>query len=321
MAITGPALSQKSTFDLQGHRGARGLKPENTLAAFAEALRIGVTTLELDLALTDDDVLVLSHDPELQPHLTRTDDGAWLDGAEPPVIRELDLEEVQAFDVGRINPESRYARRFPHQEPVDGARIPTFEQVLALTVRAGNSEVRFNIETKLSPDKPDVAPDPETFATAVVELVRRHKIASRTMVQSFDWRTLRQVRQLAPEIATACLTVQEDWLDNIQVGREGPSPWTAGLDIDDHDGSVPDLVRAASCAVWSPYWRGLDADAMASARDLGLQVVVWTVNEPEDMRRLIDLGVDGIITDYPNRLRAVMAERGMPLPAPTPVEP
>jgi glycerophosphoryl diester phosphodiesterase len=305
--------------DLQGHRGARGLAPENTLPAFATALAIGVTTLEMDLGVSRDGVVVVAHDPALDPDLTRTADGAWLD-APGPLLRELTLAEIQSYDVGRIRPGSRYAERFPDQEPVDGATIPTLAQVVALTREAGNQAVRFNVETKLTPLTPAATLAPEPFAAAVIDTIREQGIEDRTTVQSFDWRTLAAVQAIAPEIATACLTAEQPWLNNLERGRDGGSPWLGGHDADDHP-SVPALVAASGCRIWLPFAGELQAGDLATAHAIGLEVIVWTVNEPAQMGALIDLGVDGIITDYPDRLRAVMAERGRALPEPTPLRP
>lgn len=305
-------------FDLQGHRGARGLLPENSLPAFAEALTLGVTTLELDLGLSADGHLMVSHDPKLNPDLTRGPDGNWL--ASPgPALFSLELAELRHYDVGRINPSSRYASRFPSQRPVDGTRIPTLAEVFALSHRAGNSTVRFNVETKLSPMAPTLTADPKRFADAVVNLAREHGMGHRVTVQSFDWRTLARVQERAPEMRTAYLSAQQRWLDNIAAGQPGASPWTAGLDVDDVGGSVPRLVKRAGGEVWSPFYQEVSRANLEEARDLGLRVIVWTVNETADMHELIQLGVDGIITDYPDRLRRVMSAEGMPLPEPTPV--
>lgn len=145
-------------------------------------------------------------------------------------------------------------------------------------------------------------------------MVRDAGLASRTTVQSFDWRTLIVMRRIAPEIACACLTIEEADEDNIARGQPGPSPWTAGLDIDDVDGSVPRLVQAAGCTVWSPYVRNVTAATLTEAKSLGLKTIPWTVNERADMQRLIDMGVDGIISDYPDRLRAEMKSKNLPLP-------
>ena len=297
-------------FDLQGHRGARGLMPENTLAGFARALTLGVTTLEMDIGISRDGHLIISHDSRLNPALTRGRDGKWL-MAPGPAINSLSLQQLTGYDVGRLDPNSRYAQRFPRQRAVDGERIPTLAQVLLLPPAAGNSQVRLNLETKLSPLEPQLTPPPEEFARKLVDQVRAAGATGRVTVQSFDWRTLRHVQTLAPEIDTAYLTAQQRWLDNIQAKRPGASPWTAGMDVDDFGGSIPRMIARAGGAIWSPYFRELDRAQLQEAKALGLRVVVWTVNEAPEMRQLMVLGVDGIITDYPDRLREVARQLGM----------
>lgn len=308
----GIAAHAADGFDLQGHRGARGLAPENTLAAFRKALEIGVTTLELDLAMTRDGALVVSHDPALNPDIVRGPNGQWL-SAPGPAINTLTLAELKRYDIGRVNPRSRYARQLSEQVAVDGERFPTLKEVVDLARGSGKS-VRFNIETKLRPDRPAEAPPPDVFAKAVVDFWRSEQIATVAAVQSFDWRTLVEVKRLAPDIRTVCLTIQQDSFDNVQKGRPGPSPWTAGLDVDELAGSVPRLVQRAGCAVWSPFYPELTSESLREAAALGLDVIPWTVNEKADMARLIDLGVQGIITDYPDRLRQVMTGKNLPLP-------
>jgi glycerophosphoryl diester phosphodiesterase len=300
-------------FDLQGHRGARGLAPENTLAAFETALRAGVTTLELDLAMTADDVLVVSHDRRLNPDHTRGPDGKFLE-REGPAIRSLTLAELQRYDVGRLKPGSAYAASLPEQRAVDGARIPALTELFDMVRRLGADHVRFNIETKITPTSGADTPDPEAFAAAFAKIVREAGLTARASVQSFDWRTLAALKRIAPEIERVCLTVEALNFDSIRRGEPGPSPWLDGRDIDEFGGSVPHLVAAAGCAAWSPLHRNARPDDVAAAKALGLKVIPWTVNERADMERLIGLGVDGIITDYPDRLRAVMAAREMPLP-------
>jgi glycerophosphoryl diester phosphodiesterase len=311
------AATAAPAFDLQGHRGARGLMPENTIEAFRTALGIGVTTLELDLAMTKDGILVVSHDSVLNPDHTRGPDGTFL-AAPGPAIRSLTLPELERYDVGRLKPGSSYAARFPEQRGMDGVRIPTLAAVFELVRQTKADQVRFNIETKLTPTSGADTPDPETFASAVAAAVRDAGLAGRAAVQSFDWRTLMVLRRVAPEIERVCLTVEQPDEDNIQRGRPGASPWTAGLDIDDFGGSVPRLVAAAGCGVWSPFFRNLTPEAVVEATSLGLRVIPWTVNEPPEMERVIELRVAGIITDYPDRLRAVMAKKDMPLPPPVP---
>ena len=248
----------------------------------------------------------MHHDRALNPDHTRDAAGAWLAPPGPP-LRALDLAALLQFDVGRAAPGSRTAKRFPEQVPRDGTRIPTLAEVLSLGRQPGAERIRFNVETKLSPLAPEETAAPEEFARVVIAVLREAGMIDRANVQSFDWRVLLEARNLAPELSTVCLSVERRWLDNILRGRPGPSPWTAGLDIEGFGGSVPRLVEAAGCAVWSPYYRDLTAETLAEARDLGLRAVVWTVNEADDMRALARLGVDGIITDYPDRAIKALA--------------
>lgn len=317
MALIGStALAQG--FDLQGHRGARGLMPENTLPGFAAALAIGVTTLELDLAVTADNQVVVMHDPRFEPEIARAPGGAWLQQSSP-TVRSMTLATVKSYDVGRLNPSSKYAEQYPRQQPVDGTSVPTLGEVFELVESSGNQAVKFNIEVKINPQRPLLTLLPGPFVEAVIDVVRRYRMEDRVVLQSFDWRVLKKAQDLAPEITTAYLTVNQDWLSNLQTGVDGPSPWLAGLDVDNFGGSAARAIRAAGGDVWSAYHKEVDAAAIKRAHELGLTVIVWTVNQTSRMRELIEMGVDGIITDYPDRLRRLLIELGIPVPEPTPV--
>jgi len=309
-------LAAETPFDLQGHRGARGLRPENTLAAFAHALSIGVTTLELDTAVTRDGVVVVSHDSELNPDITRDRSGHWLTKTGPAIF-SLTFADLERYDVGRTKPGSAYALRFKDQVAQDGERIPKLAALFALVEKSGNAAVRFNIETKLDPRTPDLTPGPSAFAEALVAEIRKAGMEKRATIQSFDWRTLKVVKRIAPKIATVCLTTQRGDDDNIGLGKPGPSAWLGGLDVHAFGGSVPNLVKAAGGSVWSPDFADLSAAALAESHTHGLLVIPWTANHPDDMARLIDMGVDGLISDRPDLLRRVLVEKGRVVPRPT----
>lgn len=294
-----------NAFDLQGHRGARGLSPENTLAGFRTALSLGVSTLETDMAITREGVIVLSHDPLLNPDLVRLD-GKWIKTAGPP-IHELSLAELKRYDVGRINPASKYAQQFPQQKPVDGERFPTLEELFAMA----GLDVRFNLEIKTDPTKPDITLDPVLFAEFAIAAIRKGNAQERSTIQSFDWRGLLAVQHLSTGIATSCLSIESSGMDTVRRNAAQASPWLGGLDLAAHGGSVPRLAKAAGCSVWSPFWRNVTAENVRQSHDLGLKVIPWTVNEPADMEKLIDLGVDGLITDYPDRAKPVLAAKGL----------
>jgi glycerophosphoryl diester phosphodiesterase len=304
MLCVAPVLA----FDLQGHRGARGLLPENTLPSFERALALGVTTLELDIAITSDGVLVISHDPALNPDITRDASGRFLD-ERGPLIHSMTWAQLQAYDVGRLKPGTAYARLYPEQQPIDGLRIPRLSDLFELVKRSGDDKVRFAIETKLVPDKPAETPAPEAFARAVVEEIRKAGMAGRSQILSFDWRTLQVVQKIAPELATVYLTIQRRF-DNIGAGRPEGSLWTAGFQYRDH-GSVPKMIKAAGGSHWSVFFHDLTPALAKEAQALGLKVLVWTVNEPAEMEKMLGYGIDGLITDRPDLARKLLESRGI----------
>ncbi len=310
LAIAALAAAPSHAFDLQGHRGARGLAPENTLPAFERALQVGVTTLELDVGVTADGVVVVSHDPYLNPAITRDAAGRWLEG-KGPLLRNLTWAQLQAYDVGRIKADTPYATTFSAQEPRDGTRVPSLAQLFDLVKARNADHVRFNIETKIDPRQPADTVPPAQIVQALLKVIRDAGMTRRVSIQSFDWRTLQMVQVLEPAIPTVYLTVQTANNDNTQGGL-----WTADLQLADHGGSVPRLVKAAGGKVWSPNAGALTEAAVKEAQGLGLQVIPWTVNSPADMERIVGWGVDGLITDYPDRLREVLARRGVALPPP-----
>ena len=311
LALAGALAIASAThaFELQGHRGARGLVPENTLPAFERAIALGVTTLELDIAITSDGVLVIHHDPTLNPATTRDASGQFLD-RRGPSIHSLTWAQLQTYDVGRLNPRSDYGKNYPDQQPMDGTRIPRLSDLFDLVKRLGDGKVRFAIETKLRPTHPEETPAPEPFARAVVDEIRKAGMAARSQILSFDWRTLQIVQKIAPEIPTVYLTAQQRWLDNISADRAEGSAWTAGFQYRDL-GSVPKMVKAAGGAYWSVFYGDLDQQKLKEAQSLGVKVLVWTVNDATLVSRMVDWGVDGLITDRPDIARKVLESRGV----------
>jgi glycerophosphoryl diester phosphodiesterase len=305
-------------FDIEAHRGGRALFPENTLASFANALTMGVDTLELDIGVTRDDAIVVSHERGLNPDLARNPDGLYVAPPGIPFVR-LRLEDVKKYDVGQIRPGSAYAAQFPDQHAVPGTPIPTLREVIDLVRKSGDRHVRLNIETKIDPNHPDESPDPQRFVTLLLDLLAAEKFSDRVMVQSFEWRTLLLVQKLAPAIPTVYLTLQRGSAPTVFPDKA--SEWTAGFNPAEHEGSLPRTIKAAGGAIWSPYFGDVNPALISESHGLGLQVVVWTVNKEADIARMIDMGVDGIISDHPDVLRRVAGEKGMALPKGWPVIP
>jgi len=279
-----------------GHRGARGLWPENTLGGFTGALALGVDALELDVALTADGVVVVSHDPALNPEITRDATGAWLSNP-GPLIRSLTAAELEAYDVGRLRPGTSYATLFPEQSPRDGERIPCLADVLRLSNDTG-----FIIELKTFPGDPGRGASGPELAEAVVAVADAAGVTSRITVEGFDWRGPRHLRRVRPEVRLA-------WLTRAGTVRDA-ALWWDGPHPADFGGSVPRVVAGEGGPVWAPDHTDLTQDQLDEAHTLGLAVIPWTVNGAEDMARLIGWGVDGIVTDRPDRARQVVAAMG-----------
>jgi glycerophosphoryl diester phosphodiesterase len=274
--------------EIQGHRGARGLWPENTLPGFAKALELGVDVLELDVALTADGVPVLHHDQALRDGTVR-DRGPYrpVDPAYPYVgrpIRELTLAQVKTVDAG-----VRHSRFAETQTPVPGAEVPTLAEVCALVAP---HDVLLAVEIKTDPSWPEV----ETITTAAVKVLESHGLTGRSRLLAFDWRVLGVARALLP-CGDRVALVEPDTLD---------ASWMAGQDP--AGGLVAAAARAGATMI-SPKGVMVTPELVAAAHDRGLRVVVWTVNDPAEMARHIAFGADAIVTDYPDRLGDVLKRR------------
>lgn len=299
--------------EAHGHRGARGLRPENTLPSFAHAIEVGVDALELDVTLTADGAVVATHDAHISPFTCR--DTAPHEPGDPRFpyvgrpVSQLTLGQVATLDCGMTLPGGE-PDRFAHtQVPVPGARMPTLAEVADLLLRYDARTVRLTIEAKTDPTAECPSPDPAELAGRVAEVLAAYDLTGRVTVQSFDWRVLPHAARAMPEAIRAALA---------DPATTGPgSPWLAGADPSARGDGPAGLVAAAAgigAHRLAPEHTMVDADLVAAARARAMPVVVWTVNDPAEMHALIAAGVDGVITDYPDRLRAVMAARGMPLP-------
>ncbi|NBC08979.1 MAG: glycerophosphodiester phosphodiesterase [Bacteroidetes bacterium] len=276
--------SQAKPFDWQGHRGARGLLPENTVPAFLKALEYPqVKTLELDLAVSQDSQLVVSHEPWMSHHICSHPDGRPVTEAEEDelLIFQMPYDSVRQYDCG-----SRGNARFPQQQ-AQPAYKPLLREVVqeaeAFAKQQERALPRYNIEIKLEPDYDGVkAPGPQTFARLLLEEIKTLGIAERATVQSFDVRPLQQLHRMDSSITTALL------IDN-------PNGVAVNLQA---LGYTPDI--------YSPYYKMVTANVVKTVHDRGMKIIPWTVNDTTAMKALIELGVDGIITDYPDRIRDVI---------------
>lgn len=273
-----PLATAAPRIQVHGHRGARALRPENSLPAFRYAMAQGVDVLELDLAVTKDDVLVVSHDPHMNPAFCQGPTGA------ETLIRRMTLAELRQWDCGaKANP------AFPRQQAVPGTRVPTLQEVFDL-VKEAKSRVEFNIETKITPAHPERTPSPEKFAELVRDAVRANGMTSRVILQSFDFRTLHAMKKLEPAMRLSALY------------PDSPK--------DPHRTPV-DLARESGATIVSPHYSTVVAEEVADAHKAGLQIVPWTANDPAAWDKLIAAKVDAIISDDPATLIAYLKAKGL----------
>ncbi|HUQ92788.1 MAG TPA: glycerophosphodiester phosphodiesterase, partial [Bryobacteraceae bacterium] len=256
---------------VHGHRGARAIFPENTIPAFEYAIQTGVDALEMDLAVTKDNVLVVSHDPTMNPLICEGPAG-------PAVIRQMTLQQVKQWDCGaKQNP------AFPKQRTVAGTRVPTLDEVLALAPRG---RFDFNIETKIYPDRPALTPSPEEFARLLAAAIRKHNLIDRVIVQSFDFRTLHAMKKLLPKVRLSALY------------EPGPKDFVT-------------LGREAGAGIVSPHQKIVTPALVKAAHEAGLVVIPWTANTPQQWDKLIEAKSDAIISDDPAALILYLKKKGL----------
>ncbi|RSN67346.1 glycerophosphodiester phosphodiesterase [Actinomadura sp. WAC 06369] len=324
VAVPAEAGERRGTrFDLQAHRGGLGLVAESTTAAFANALELGVSTLELDVQITADRRAVVTHDRQVSAKKCRDTRPAFPGDPEYPYVgkyvKDLTLRQVRTLDCGSLTlPEH------PGQRPVPGARMPLLGEVFDLVHRYRAYGVKLNVETKVEAGAPHETAPREQFVRITAHEVRKARMLRQVTIQSFDWGALMRMREVEPRLELVALTNR----DFLQTGQPGRSPWLGGIDIDDFGGDPLAAVRSFGASAFSPvhgfpqngkvtdpgYRPYVTRDMVRRAHRLGLKVVPWTVNDPATMNALMDDGVDGLITDRPDLLRAVMDGRGLRLP-------
>lgn len=309
------------------HRGGAGLWPENTLEAFTHAIDVGADGVELDVHLSRDGVLVVHHDESLKPSIARGADGKWLERP-TPLIKDLTYAELQRYDIGELRPGSGYGARYPAQTPIGGARIPSLEDVLALVKSRAGADFHIYVELKTALLDLTQSAAPEPLADAAAALVRRMEMGRQVSFVSFDWRALAHAKKLAPEISNAFTTLPFFQIDPedgsaahdkpgsedeaIRAASRTGAPWAAGYDWRDQSGPtfaarMMKAMGAAPADGWFAWHGDVTAETAALAKELGLKVSCWTVDEPAEMQRLAALGVDAILTDRPDRFRATFA--------------
>ena len=293
-------LAKPNHIKIYGHRGARGDLPENTLDSFKYLFDNNINAYETDILISKDLVPVIAHDFRLDPSRTKDNEGNWITD-ENIKIFDLTYEELLKFDVGSVNKLSRYGRRFINQKKLKNQKIPKLSELLEMSKKNKSENLLINLEIKSTPDEENLTPEPEDTVKLVMKDINGTHLKNKIIVSSFDWRTLTVIKNNYPEIPRAYLTQHLTGI-NINQTIYNRSPWLSFLPYyEDHE--LPVIIKSQGGKAWHPYRKDITKKLVDISHQEDLPVNVWTVNKEYDMLKMIEYGVDGIMTDYPLRLK------------------
>ena len=281
-----------------GHRGARGLFPENSMVGFENILKMGVTLIELDVVFSKDKTPIITHDHTINPSTSRDVDGEFVN--ENIKVSSLTVEQIKNYEIGRLDLDSDYGKRFPEQAQLDGIYMPTLQELFEKMQQPEFEQMRLMVEIKSEPNYS--SQDRENIASLVIKQIREANLSNKVLLHSFDWLLLSEFKKKDPKITTSFLTKK-----GYQNESENYYPSQVFMqDAAGYSNSVPEKISALGGSVWCPYFKDITRDRLLSARENNLIVVVWTLNERDDIEAMIDLGVDAIVTDYPPRVMSAL---------------
>ena len=293
-------LSKPNHIKIYGHRGARGDLPENTLESFKYLFENNINAYETDILISKDLVAVVAHDFRLDPSRTKDNEGNWIED-ENLKIFDLTYEELSKFDVGSVNKLSRYGRRFINQKKLENQRIPKLSELLVMSSKNKSEKLLINLEIKSTPEEENLTPEPEDTVKLIMSDINESSLKDKIIVSSFDWRTLSVIKNQYPEIPRAYLTQHLTGI-NINQTIYNRSPWLSFLPYyEDHE--LPKIIKSQGGKAWHPYRKDITKELVDISHQEDLPVNVWTVNKEYEMLKMIEYGVDGIMTDYPLRLK------------------
>ena len=295
-------LSKPNHIKIYGHRGARGVLPENTLDSFQYLFDNDIKAYETDILISKDLIPVITHDFRLSPSMTKDSEGNWLENEDVKII-DLTYDQISKFEVGSLNKLTKYGRRFLNQKKLPNQKIPKLSQLLDLTTKNNNSNLIINLEIKSTPVQENLTPPPDVLAKIVIEEVNKSSLINKIIYSSFDWRVLREIKNYNSEIPRAYLTQDQR---NIY----DQSPWMDFTPLHNNV-DLPKLIKAHGGKAWHPYHKNINEKNIKIAQSENLPVNVWTVNKEDDMLRMIDYGVDGIMTDYPVQLKELCEKKNI----------
>jgi len=307
--MSNPFLNKPNYVRIYGHRGARGEIIENSIEGFEHTFALGIKAIEFDVLISQDKIPVLSHDFHLTPSMTKDEAGNWLKDTEFKIF-DKSYDELSKYNIVSFDPESKYGKRFKKQKPVRNAKIPKLSDLFELASKENNKDVFLNLEIKSTPIRTGLTPSPSDTVSLILKDIDKYKLEDRIVISSFDWRILTELKKLNPKILRSFLTLQQDLSTKKKTIFED-SPWLGKKFPLDDLFLLPKIIKSLEGHVWSVFYRDVTKQNIDLAHELGLAVIVWTVNRESDIVRMIDYGVDGIITDYPKKTQDICLSRNI----------
>ena len=307
--MTNPFLTKPNYVRIFGHRGARGEIAENSIEGFKHTFALGIKAVEFDVVISKDKIPVLYHYFNLMPYLVKDESGNWLKNSELKVF-DKSYEELSKYNIGGLDPESKHGKRFKEQKLLKNAKIPKLSELLELASRKENKDVFLNLEVKSTPSKIGLTPTPSDTVSLILKNIDTYKLEDRIIVSSFDWRILYELKKQNSRILRGFISLQQD-LSTTKKNIYENSPWMAKNYSPDQLFLIPNIIKSLEGHVWSAFYRDVTKQNVELAHKHGLATCVWTVNREQDIIRMIEYGVDGIITDYPKKAKEICKSKNI----------
>ena len=302
-------LNKPNYVRIYGHRGARGEIAENSMEGFKHTFALGIKAIEFDVVISKDKIPVLYHYFHLISDMTKDESGNWLKNSELKVF-DKSYEELSKYNIGGLDPESKHGKRFKEQKLLKNAKIPKLSELLELVSRKENKDVFLNLEVKSTPFKMGLTPIPSDTVSLILKDIATYKLEDRIIISSFDWRILYELKKQNPNILRGFITLQQD-LSTTKKNIYENSPWMAKNYSLDQLFLLPNIIKSLEGHVWSAFYRDVTKQNVELAHKHGLATCVWTVNREQDIIRMIEYGVDGIITDYPKKVQEICKSKNI----------
>jgi len=307
--LTNPFLTKPNYVRIFGHRGARGEIAENSIEGFKHTFALGIKAVEFDVVISKDKIPVLYHYFNLMPYLVKDESGNWLKNSELKVF-DKSYEELSKYNIGGLDPESKHGKRFKEQKLLKNAKIPKLSELLELASRKENKDVFLNLEVKSTPFKMGLTPTPSDTVSLILKNIATYKLEDRIIISSFDWRILYELKKQNSRILRGFITLQQD-LSTTKKNIYENSPWMAKNYSLDQLFLIPNIIKSLEGHAWSAFYRDVTKQNVELAHKHGLATCVWTVNKEQDIIRMIEYGVDGIITDYPKKVQEICKSKNI----------